>query len=207
MIAFRPRLRALLVGVGVVALVTIGAGGTLAASTPTIYACYNVYGQVAMSSTNQCKLAGGGQLVQINAQGIQGPTGPQGPTGARGPIGPTGPTAPMFRYSGHLDAGQQGGIFKDGGPSLIIDCGNLIDLSSSDPGGEAHIWTATTSDMALLPDVATLNAPISSIPGVPQITAFTAVAGGGALPLYEFHGLLSTGTEAEGCSYDITSPI
>jgi hypothetical protein len=82
MIAFRPRMRALLVGAGAVALVTIGAGGTLAASTPTVYACFNVYGQVSMSSSAQCRLPGGGQLVQINAAGVPGPTGPTGPTGA-----------------------------------------------------------------------------------------------------------------------------
>jgi hypothetical protein len=95
MTALRPRLRALLVGVGVVALVTIGAGGTLAASTtPTVYACFNVNGQVTMATIPQCKLAGGGQLVQINAAGVPGPQGPQGLPGATGATGPTGPTGP-----------------------------------------------------------------------------------------------------------------
>ena len=88
--AFRPRLRALLVGAAAIALVTVGAGGTLAASTtPTVYACYNANGQVAMASIPQCKLTGGGQLVSINTQGLPGPTGP---TGAQGPAGPAGPT-------------------------------------------------------------------------------------------------------------------
>jgi hypothetical protein len=94
MTAFRPRLRALLVGAAALALVTVGAGGTLAASTtPTVYACFNANGQVAMASIAQCKLAGGGQLVAINTQGIPGPTGP---TGAQGPSGPAGPTGAPY---------------------------------------------------------------------------------------------------------------
>jgi hypothetical protein len=104
MTTFRPRLRALVVGAAALALVTIGAGGTLAASTtPTLYACFNANGQVSMATIPQCKLAGGGQLAQINAAGVQGPTGPQGSTGATGDTGPTGPTGPAAatwtRYS------------------------------------------------------------------------------------------------------------
>ncbi len=84
------RIRALLVTVAASVLVVVGAGGTLAASTPTtLYACYNAYGQVAVTDVNQCKLAGGGRLVAFN---VTGPTGPQGPTGATGPAGPTGAT-------------------------------------------------------------------------------------------------------------------
>ncbi len=95
MLAFRHRLRAIVVGAAAIASVTIGAGGTLAASTtPPVYACYNAYGQVAMASAPQCKLAGGGQLVQINTQGIPGPMGPTGAMGATGATGPTGPTGP-----------------------------------------------------------------------------------------------------------------
>ena len=98
MTGVRPRIRALLVGAAAIALVTIGAGGTLAASTtPVVYACFNVNGQVTMATVPQCKLSGGGQLVQINAAGVPGPTGPQGATGVQGPIGATGvpgPTGP-----------------------------------------------------------------------------------------------------------------
>jgi hypothetical protein len=87
------RLRTLTVVTAAVALVTIGAGGTLAASTvPTLYACYNAAGQVAISDLNTCKLAGGGRLVQINAAGVPGPIGPQGPVGATGATGGTGAT-------------------------------------------------------------------------------------------------------------------
>jgi hypothetical protein len=94
----RSRLRALAVGVGAFALVAVAAGGTFAASTtPTVYACYNAYGQVSMSSVAQCKLTGGGQLVAINTQGIPGPTGPTGAQGPAGPVGPTGaPNAPTL---------------------------------------------------------------------------------------------------------------
>ena len=93
--AFRPRLRALVVGAAAVALVTIGAGGTLAASTPTVWACFNANGQVAMATIPQCKLAGGGQLVQVNAAGVPGPMGPSGATGPQGPTGPTGAAGAM----------------------------------------------------------------------------------------------------------------
>jgi len=93
--AFRPRIRALVVGAAAIALVTIGAGGTLAASTtPTLYACFNANGQVAMATIPQCKLSGGGQLAQINAAGVPGPTGPQGATGQTGPTGATGLAGP-----------------------------------------------------------------------------------------------------------------
>ena len=79
MSAFRPRLRALVVGAAALALVAIGVGGTVAASNPpTLYACFNVNGAVAMSTTAQCKLAGGGQLATINAAGVAGPQGDTG---------------------------------------------------------------------------------------------------------------------------------
>ncbi len=112
MTAFRPRIRALVVGAAAIALVTIGAGGTLAASTtPVVYACFNVNGQVTMATVPQCKLTGGGQLVQINAAGVPGPTGPQGATGVQGPIGARGvpgPTGPQGA------TGVQGPIGADG---------------------------------------------------------------------------------------------
>ena len=106
MSTFRPRIRALLVGAAAIALVTIGAGGTLAASTtPTVYACFNVNGQVTMATVPQCKLSGGGQLVQINAAGVPGPTGPPGAQGIAGPAGPTGPKG---------DAGSAGALGPTG---------------------------------------------------------------------------------------------
>ncbi len=82
------RIRALAVGAGAFALVAVGAGGTLAASTPTtLYACFNAYGQVSISDVNMCKLAGGGRLVAINTGGGSGGTGPTGPAGATGQVG------------------------------------------------------------------------------------------------------------------------
>jgi hypothetical protein len=69
--AFHPRVRALVVGASALALVTIGVGGTVAASNPpTLYACFNVNGAVSMSTSALCQLAGGGQLVTINAAGV-----------------------------------------------------------------------------------------------------------------------------------------
>ena len=45
--SFHPRVRALVVGVAAVALVAVGVGGTVAASNPTtLYACFDVYGNV-----------------------------------------------------------------------------------------------------------------------------------------------------------------
>ena len=93
--ASRPRLRALAIGVSAFALVAVAAGGTFAASNPaTLYACYDAYGNVRMSDTAQCKLPGGGRLVNWSTAGVPGPTGPQGPTGPTGPTGATGPTGP-----------------------------------------------------------------------------------------------------------------
>ena len=83
--AFHPRIRALAVGIGAFALVAVAAGGTFAASNPaTLYACYDVYGNVKMGDTAQCKLAGGGRLVSWSTVGVPGPTGPMGPTGPTG---------------------------------------------------------------------------------------------------------------------------
>jgi hypothetical protein len=92
--ASRPRIRALAVGTGAFALVAVAAGGTFAASNPaTLYACYDVYGNVRMGDVAQCKLPGGGRLVTWSTGGAPGPTGATGatgPTGQTGPIGPTG---------------------------------------------------------------------------------------------------------------------
>jgi hypothetical protein len=143
MTGVRPRIRALLVGAAAIALVTIGAGGTLAASTtPVVYACFNVNGQVTMATVPQCKLSGGGQLVQINAAGVPGPTGPQGATGVQGPIGATGPT-------GSTGAGPTGptGPTGVGLSSIHQVIGTRVDLppngedysSASCPAGELLI--------------------------------------------------------------------
>ncbi len=90
--AFRPRIRALAAGAAAVAPLAVGAGGTVAASNPaTLYACYDVYGNVRMGDAAQCKLPGGGRLVTWSTAGIPGPTGPAGATGRTGPTGPQGP--------------------------------------------------------------------------------------------------------------------
>ncbi len=90
------RLRMLAVGASAFILVAVGAGGALAASNPTtLYACYDVYGNVRMSDVNTCRLPTGGRLVPINVAGIPGPTGPTGPTGPQGATGPRGATGPQ----------------------------------------------------------------------------------------------------------------
>jgi hypothetical protein len=115
--ASRHRIRALAVGVGAFALVAVAAGGTFAASNPaTLYACYDVSGNVRMSDVPQCKLATGGRLVNWSTVGVPGPvgatgaTGPTGATGATGPQGPSGVRAwakvnddgSLFRSSGNV---------------------------------------------------------------------------------------------------------
>ncbi len=112
----RSRLRPLAVAVGAFVLVAFAAGGTFAASNPpTLYACYDVYGNVRMSDVAQCKLPGGGRLVSFNTVGPTGPTGPAGPTGATGPTGPMGPKgdtgasgapAVWFKYVDRADTPQ-----------------------------------------------------------------------------------------------------
>jgi hypothetical protein len=95
----RPRVRALVAGVSVFALAAVAAGGTFAASNPaTLYACYDAYGNVRMGDTAQCKLPGGGRLVNWSTAGIPGPTGPTGPIGPTGPTGPTGASGPVGGY-------------------------------------------------------------------------------------------------------------
>jgi hypothetical protein len=89
--ASRIGLRTLAVGAAAFALVVVAAGGVFAASNPpTVYACFNAYGQVAMSDTNQCKLTGGGRLVYWSTAGVPGPTGPTGPAGPTGAQGAPG---------------------------------------------------------------------------------------------------------------------
>ena len=86
-----PRVRALVVGASALALVTIGVGGTVAASNPpTLYACFNTSGAVSMSASNICLLPGGGRLATINAAGVAGPAGATGAPGRPGRRVPMG---------------------------------------------------------------------------------------------------------------------
>jgi hypothetical protein len=97
--ASHPQLRAVIVGVSVFALAAVAAGGTFAASNPaTLYACYDVYGNVRMGDTAQCKLASGGRLVYWSTAGVPGPAGPTGPTGPAGPQGPAGSAGTTHLY-------------------------------------------------------------------------------------------------------------
>jgi hypothetical protein len=121
------RLRPLVVGAAAIALVAVAAGGTLAASNPTtLYACYDINGNVRMSDTATCRLPAGGRLVSwptvgptgaqgaTGAMGVTGPvgvagstgatgaTGASGPDGPAGPTGPTGVVVPQRTYSGTI---------------------------------------------------------------------------------------------------------
>ena len=97
MSAFRPRIRAAAVGIAAMALVAIGVGGTFAASNPpTLYACYDVNGNVRLSDKAMCQLPGGGRLASWGTAPVPGPTGATGATGAQGPSGPVGPTGAPY---------------------------------------------------------------------------------------------------------------
>ncbi len=114
--AMRPRIRALMVGAGAFVLVVVVVGGAIAASNPpTLYACYNTSGQVAMSDIAQCKLTGGGRLVSWSTAGVPGPTGPAGATGPTGPAGPTGAAGDGVRTIAGLVQGADGAPMEGGG--------------------------------------------------------------------------------------------
>ena len=90
------RIRVPIVGAAAFILVAVAAGSVVAGSNPpTLYACFNTSGAVAMATIPQCKLAGGGQLVGFNTSGPTGPAGPTGAQGLQGPTGPTGDTGPI----------------------------------------------------------------------------------------------------------------
>ena len=127
---FRPRIRALAVGASAFALVAVAAGGAFAASNPaTLYACYDVYGNVRMGDTAQCKLPGGGRLVSWGTVLVPGPTGPTGATGATGATGPTGPIGPTGApgtgaggHQGYLAQGQSVILFTTADFQVQVTC-------------------------------------------------------------------------------------
>ena len=90
MVTAHLHLRAAATAVAGFVVVVVAAGGTFAASNPaTLYACYDVYGNVRMGDTPQCRLPGG-RLVYWNTAPVPGPTGPKGATGPTGPVGISG---------------------------------------------------------------------------------------------------------------------
>ena len=153
--ASRVGLRTLAVGAAVFALVAVAAGGTLAASTnpPTLYACYNAYGQVAMGDVNTCKLTGGGRLVswgtvpQPGPTGAQGPTGPQGATGVSGPTGPGGVS--LYEVRDVVTINPGGGA----SPSARCNAGDHVTGGGFSPG-------TVTYDMQV-----SLSAPLINLVG------------------------------------------
>jgi collagen type VII alpha len=121
------RLRFAVFGASVFALAALAAGGTLAASTnpPTLYACFNASGQVAMATVPQCKLAGGGQLAYWGTQGVPGPTGASGatgPTGATGAVGPAGAGSATTIVDVPADNSQHA-VWTGPGYSVTLTCG------------------------------------------------------------------------------------
>lgn len=147
MLSFPTRLRAAAVAASAFALVAVAAGGTLAASTPTtLYACFNTSGAVTMSTTAQCKLAGGGQLVGFNTVGPTGPTGPTGATGSTGATGPTGATgstgpsgAMNVEFNSYADTDKAPGLLGVYVQTHEIDCPSGVNARPIAGGGSALI--------------------------------------------------------------------
>lgn len=218
-----------MVGAASVALVAIAAGGTLAASNPTIlYACFDAYGNVRMADIPQCKLPTGGRLVSWGG-GSQGPTGPSGGPGAPGPQGATGLAGPT---------GATGLPGPDGGTGPVGPAGRSWPLHrftgdvaadatmswmSTDPAGIGFAVQCTVVYSALvvsgLPDkVWLVSLPSGSIAVAGgsdpyQFTAdfvtsqpFTAVfvvADGTAVTI---DGIVERASGDAPCHYDFTGP-
>jgi hypothetical protein len=138
--ASRIGLRTLAAGAAVFALVVVAAGGTLAASTnpPTLYACYNTSGQVAMGDVNQCKLTGGGRLVSWSTVPMPGPTGALGPTGPQGATGVSGPTGPggvtLYEVTDVITMNPGGGA----SPSARCNAGDHVTGGGFSPGNTSY---------------------------------------------------------------------
>ncbi len=130
------------------AIVALGAGGTLAASTPiTLYACFDAYGNVRMTAVNTCRLPAGGRLVAIDAVGPTGPTGPQGATGATGATGPTGPTGPAGATGEQGPAGPTGAIGPTG-PAAPLGYYLVSEDLTAVEGSNSFIVDCTSGDVA-----------------------------------------------------------
>ena len=152
--SFHPRVRALVVGVAAVALVAVGVGGTVAASNPTtLYACFDVYGNVRMSASAICLLPGGGRLMSINVAGIQGATGATGPagatgaTGAAGPAGATGATG-LAGATGPTGATGSTGLTGATGPGTTVTHVTLSNGQWVDPVSSAFVLTCEAGGLA-----------------------------------------------------------
>ncbi len=146
--ALRPRLRAGIVGVAAFALIAVAAGGTVAASNPpTLYACFDAYGNVRMTDVNMCKLPGGGRLVSWSTVSVPGPTGPQGPQGIPGPAGPTGPRG-AAGADGSGISGDFGTVAVGGEASLASGADFTVVLQcTADNAGQLVINNAGASNL------------------------------------------------------------
>jgi hypothetical protein len=227
----RPRARVVVVGAAAIALVAVGAGGTLAASNPaTLYACYNVYGVVRMTDANTCKLPGGGRLVSwgtgpagpTGPQGASGPTGPAGdtgpagPTGAAGPTGPTGATglvgpaggAPFKRYWGSIPLGSSSAwITNDpAGVNFWIKCSapdDRLELSVDSTTGIDIMWSPTGQFTAGGGGPGVIgHLVVSFVTSHP----FTATATALDDTVVTIDGVVEQATDSSPCLYDFTGP-
>jgi hypothetical protein len=120
--SLRPRIRALVVGAAALALLAVGVGGTFAASNPaTLYACFDVNGNVRVSDKAMCQLPGGGRLASWSTAGVPGPAGVPGSTGLTGPTGVPGPTglAGPAGVPGPIGLAGPTGATGPTGPSIV----------------------------------------------------------------------------------------
>jgi hypothetical protein len=194
--AFRHRIRAIAVGVGAFALVAVAAGGTFAASNPaTLYACYDVYGNVRMGDTAQCKLPGGGRLVSWGSVGPQGPTGATGAAGPTGPTGPTGPGGNPYRFVGtSFSYSLSAGDYVFGVSCLSQDL--RVWLSDGLGADSAHLWTPAGTDSG-----PAATATLSIVPSSRLV--FIGIVGTGH-DTRTLQGIVKTGGTGAPCSIDVS---
>ncbi len=146
-----PFVRRIAVTGAAIALLAVGAGGTLAASAPiTLYACFDAAGNVRISDLNKCKLPSGGRLVAIRGGmvGDVGPTGPIGPTGPTGPTGATGPTGPAGTASVTIATNA---IISGSEQLLTVDCGATKHAISGGAYQNPNFFTATAYVVSSFP--------------------------------------------------------
>ena len=126
-LATSPGLRRIGVVLGAAAIVGLGAGSTLAASTPpTLYACFDAYGNVKLSGENMVSPWRGRAPGVAQHDGarprprrgdrfVSGPAGVTGPA-VHGPAGATGPTGPGLKASGIRPGGPDDTSTGPGSP-------------------------------------------------------------------------------------------
>jgi hypothetical protein len=211
---FHPRIRALAVGASAIALVAIGVGGTVAASNPaTLYACYDVNGNVRMSDSAICKLPGGGRLASWGTTGVPGPTGL---TGATGPTGATGAQGPAGAGSGttlyHVAFGTTTTVLTLPWLTVGIHCQSSVsrDVTLTVPAG---VTASLAANLIQYDNSTTPNRFYTGSIGLPVGNSFNpvlysrvdAIISNDALPTQGVHVIAAyIGDDLTGCDVTVT---